>query len=204
MLSLKIEHITNVVCKCSQTDYNKAMNNLEFIRNDAGLSQRKLASITWISYSLLSQIESGKRSLTMRNSEMLQKVLGVTDGFLRGESNFGIFCESAEEGKGYEILSLTEYKTQRAIGNITVTLEANPPYSEKELQELKNTLPNDWEEIARERTRPYIKRSLKAAQPIKGSLEAESMKGEISRLIANMNEEQLGKALLIIKEVILK
>lgn len=180
------------------------MNNLEFIRNDAGLSQRKLASITWISFSLLSQIESGKRSLTMRNSEMLQKVLGVTDDFLRGESNFGIFCESAEEGKGFEILSLTEYKTQRAMGNITVALEANPPYSEKELQELKNTLPNDWEEIARERTRPYIKRSLKVAQLVKGNPKVESMKGELGRLVANMSEDQLAKTLLIIKEVILK
>lgn len=180
------------------------MTNLKFIREDSGLTLRQLAEISWISYSLLQQIESGKRSLTPRNSETLQRVLGVTDDFLRDDSDFGIFCESAEKGKGYEMLSLTEYKTQRAIGNIAVTKEEHPPYSAEEIEELKSTLPNDWEAIKNERTRPFIKRSLKAPNITKGSPKAEALKGEIGRLIANMEESQLEKTLLIIKEVILK
>ena len=184
------------------------MKNLQFIREDSGLTLRELSELTWISYSLLQQIEKGKRRLTTRNSETLQRFFCVTAEFLENESPFGIFCENGlnpPDGYCYEILSLTEYKTQRAIGNIFINPRfKNPPYSEAEIEDMKNTCPDDWETINNEWLKPYVKRSIKESITTKDTPETEAMKNEIKRLVTYMGEAQLRKTLLMIKEVILK
>lgn len=182
------------------------MKNLRFIREDAGFTLRELAEMTWISYSLLQQIESGKRSLSPRTSEILQEVLGVTADFLADESNFGIICFSDGGQEKSEILSLAEYKTQRALGNIKINAHySHPPYTEQEKKAIREWADEtDYQAIIRKRERPFVLRTIKSPELAKSSPAIEAMKGEIGRLIVNMNEEQLAKALLVIKEVILK
>lgn len=163
--------------------------------------------MTWISYSLLQQIESGKRSLSARNSETLQKVLGITSDFLEDESDFGIICFTEGAKEKAELLSLAEYKTQRALGNININAHYLPgPYTEQEKEDIREWAANEMEykAIIQERERPLVLRKIKSPKLTKSSPAAEAMKGEIGRLVVNMSEEQLAKALLVIKEVILK
>lgn len=54
------------------------MRALKFVRQKRGLTLRELAKKTGISYSLLQQIESGKRNLTPTNAKILSTIIGHT------------------------------------------------------------------------------------------------------------------------------
>lgn len=125
---------------------------------------------------------------------------------LADESNFGIICFTDGGQEKGEILSLAEYKTQRALGNIKINAHySRPPYTEQEKEAIRGWADeSDYETIIRKRERPFVLRVIKSPELAKSSPAIEAMKGEIGRLIVNMSEEQLAKALLVIKEVILK
>lgn len=65
-------------------DVGKRINKL---RNDKGWSLRELENRTGINYSVLSRIESGKRSLTDQEINVFSDLFGVTTDYLLGRTD---------------------------------------------------------------------------------------------------------------------
>jgi transcriptional regulator with XRE-family HTH domain len=178
------------------------MSNLQFIRTETHLTTRQLGEMAGLSAAMVALLENGKRRFGPKSLEALSTALGTTPDFIEGKTAFGIYCDTKTEA-GFIPLSIVEYQSQKRLGNITETIERNKPLTAKEIEQLKEDCPKDYQAMLEARARPFLSRTIRNA----GSgfkREASALKEEAARLIQGMNEEQLEKALLMIKEVILK
>ena len=121
---------------------------------------------------------------------------------MEGKSDFGIHCDDGKKGI---FLSKTEYLHQKRLGNIIESVARHEPYTESEIENMKEILPNDWERLIKQHERPFLYRAIiTKAEQESGNDEVTALREEAMRLLQGMDKRQLEKALICIKEVILK
>lgn len=151
---------------------------------------------------MIALLENGKRRFGDKSLKALSNALGVSPDFLEGKTSFGIYCDVIN-GNGIVPLSFGEYQSQKRLGNIKEEIRHRKPLTANEEQELKNSCLKDYPSIMEERSRPYLERTIDYP-PCGFKRDSTALKEEATGLIQGMNEEQLEKALLLIREVILK
>lgn len=183
------------------------MNNLRFLRTQAGLTLEKLADIAGITPSLISKYEREERKLSEKSVLPFVRIFGASSRFILGESEKDVFlshiiCSDSESGET-RFLSKADYIRYKRLGRIKEEIVLPEKISDQEAKEWREKS-LDWEEQKAFWEMPVIRRTLKAGALEKADEKTLSMMEEAIGLIQHMNEEQLAKALLVIKEVILK
>ena len=182
------------------------MKKIKFLRKQAGLTLKELEEMTGISYSLISKYEreeDGGRKPSDNGLYALAWALGTTKEFLVDSEERGIYCECVSDGISNPIfLSSKEYLEQKRFGRIKEEVFRPKKISGMSLDFAKTLLPHGWAASKEMAERPRIKRVFYIPESAEEGRAA--LKQEVEALLPSMNERQLEKTLLIIKEVILK
>lgn len=181
------------------------MNNIRFLRTQAGLTLKELGEISGVSYSLISKFEREEeedgRALTKNCAEKLAVALAVTPQFLEGAEDHGILC-SYSDNQPPLFLSKAEYIREKRYGRVSEEIKKGYPIEGLALEIVKRLSPNGWADPKEMAERPHVKRTI--FLPLDVQQSKAGLKAEIEDALSRMNEQQLEKTLLIIKEVILK
>ncbi len=184
------------------------MNNIQFLREQAGLTQKQLSEMTGLSFGIISKYERESRGyerLSPKALERFSSALAATKRFIEGKSDSGIAITKDENAGDVYLISRIEYIHQKNLGNIEEKImQPLPPYTQSEIDNLKKEFSIEQiKEMNFARTRPHIFRFV--VNPNAGlEKDRKAMIKRINTNLDRMDEEQLRKALIVIEEVIMK
>lgn len=182
---------------------NYPSNRLYELRKNANISTAILGKIAGISPTLINLLESGKRNFTEENAESIACALKVDKDLLLGVSNYGVWITDNSEQHTWQTISFSEYLQQRKLGNIK---EIVLPRKATRLRDFNvdDSCTNPSESIEEEALTNMLAFERVYSRPTANVEFLNATKEQIFSEVAKMDESQLSKTLLIIKEVILK
>ncbi len=180
------------------------MNNLHYLRTEAGLSQTQLAEMAGVSFGLVSKLEKGTQNAGDSAASKLSEALNASPEFIKGDEERGILVYKEAKDGGIDPLLITplEHARYKARGLLVEEVWSGgkiPLLSERFPSLRLERFKDKWE------GRRFVMRILRYIDPYAIEDEGEGHEAdEIAALARHMDKEQLRKTLLMIKEVILK
>lgn len=171
------------------------MNRLRELRDEAGLTLRQEERMTGIDHSVLSLLEKGTRPFRSTHIEALTNFYDVTSDYLLGYSDFGLKVEfmgtPGSEKDDEDYITGEEYNKIRADTKVEVSICKGS----KDFM-LRADLPN---QVIETYGGPFVMRYVKATRTQLTKYLGKSTRKQIMKLVSQLDDEQAGKVLALIK-----
>lgn len=171
---------------------NKTSQRLNYLTYDTGISLRKVAQYTSISYSSLLKYANGERVPTSKNILKLASFYSVSTDFLMGSStSIYIYTAAGPADKEYNLTSI-----QKVIGRISIALDEYN--SIKETYKISNLV------TKKEDGDYYIVRLIKSDPIAMKKKISDTLKEDVISAIKNMSETQFDELYPLVQKIIEK